>query len=302
MAEQIITAENLPALREWFDFNYSTGCTIGQLRETLLGSGYGKLDVEGFLADAVARATAREAADLYDADAVGSGEEAVQRLWRRLDVINAFNQISLGDRTVRILAKNIGCGIYFIADFLAAEECAALTSGPGASLSRSLVFDEDDGTHLRTGSRSSHGATLRRGGSPMVRRIESRLSRLTALPISHGEDLQILRYTVGGEYRPHFDYFDPATPGGARVLAQQSQRLATVILYLGDVEGGGATLFPELSLAFTPVQGAALLFTSMARDGSPLPTSLHCGCPVASGEKWIATKWFRHRPHAVTGR
>jgi prolyl 4-hydroxylase len=69
-------------------------------------------------------------------------------------------------------------------------------------------------------------------------------------------------------------------------------------MYLCDVEAGGVTLFPELSLAFTPARGAAPLFASMGRDGSLLRTSLHCSVSVTSGEKWIATKWIRVQPIA----
>ena len=66
-----------------------------------------------------------------------------------------------------------------------------------------------------------------------------------------------------------------------------------------DVEAGGGTQFPELSLEFTPLKGAALVFASLDRDGAPLQTSLHWGRPVMSGEKWIATKWLRTGPHPV---
>jgi prolyl 4-hydroxylase len=108
--------------------------------------------------------------------------------------------------------------------------------------------------------------------------------------------MQILRYEVGGEYRPHFDFFDPGTAGGRHLLSQGSQRLVSVIMYLCDVEAGGTTQFPELSLAFTPLRGAALLFPSIGRDGALLQDSLHAGGPVTSGEKWIATKWIRVAP------
>jgi prolyl 4-hydroxylase len=296
MADQLITAAALPALREWFDFNFSTGCTLEQLKETLLEAGYGAGDVEQFLAAQASRRATIQPGALFDAEPVGSADEAVQRFWQRSEVLNSFNQISLGDRTVCLAAKHVRYGIHFVPNFLSDEECQGLVRAAGGALTESLVLDETAGAHVRTGSRSSLGARIRRGATELVRRIESRLSRLTSLPVSHGEDLQILRYEVGGEYRPHFDYFDPTTAGGARMLAGGSQRLVSVIMYLCEVEGGGATLFPELALAFTPIKGAALLFPSMGADGALLQTSLHCGCPVTSGEKWIATKWIRTLP------
>jgi prolyl 4-hydroxylase len=297
MTEQRITDDILPSLSEWFNFNCSTGCSMEQLKGTLLEAGYREADVDRFLEVQLSLWSAREAASRFDADPAGSADEAVRRFWSRLDVLDSFNQISLGDRTVRLLAKNINHGICFIPDFLSDEECRALIANSGISMAESLVLDEADGRHLRTASRSSRGGAIQRGANELVRRIESRISRLTALPVAHGEDLQLLQYGVGGEYRPHFDYFDPATEGGAQMLARGSQRLATVILYLCDVEVGGATLFPELSLAFTPMKGAALMFASLGPDGALLQSSLHCGCPVTSGEKWIATKWLRLAPH-----
>lgn len=52
--------------------------------------------------------------------------------------------------------------------------------------------------------------------------------------------MQILHYEHGEKYEPHFDYFhDKANQelGGHRV--------ATVLMYLSNVENGGETIFPN---------------------------------------------------------
>lgn len=61
-----------------------------------------------------------------------------------------------------------------------------------------------------------------------------------ALEPENGESIQILHYEHGQKYEPHYDYFhDKANQelGGHRV--------ATVLMYLSNVERGGETVFPH---------------------------------------------------------
>lgn len=101
----------------------------------------------------------------------------------------------------------------------------------------------------------------------------------------------MLRYAPGTEYKPHFDYFDPAQPGTASVLKRGGQRVGTIVVYLNTPEEGGATIFPEAGLSVLPVAGQAVFFSY----AQPLPSTrtLHGGAPVVRGEKWVATKWLR---------
>lgn len=78
-------------------------------------------------------------------------------------------------------------------------------------------------------------------------------------------------------------------------LATSGQRVGTLILYLADVEEGGATYLPTLDMAVHPRRGMALWF-DYCDNGKTDPRSLHGGTPIIRGEKWIATKWFRERP------
>jgi prolyl 4-hydroxylase len=293
MSGRPLTPDLVPQLEAWFEYNRSAGCSAAELKASLIEAGYREPDVDRFI-DVQA---ARIVEDPRDADPVADATEAVARLWGRMDVLGAFNALSVGDRTVPILVKNPACGVFFIPGFLSEAECDELRAGAAGRLAPSTIVDEGDGAVVHTGERTSLDALLARGESETIRRIESRIARLTSVPVSHGEGLQVLRYDVGGEYRPHFDFFDPDTVGGAQVLARSPQRLATVILYLSDVEAGGGTRFLELSLEFTPMKGAALLFAAVGRDGAPLRTSLHAGAPVTSGDKWIATKWLRTAPY-----
>ncbi|XP_076924317.1 putative prolyl 4-hydroxylase 9 [Bidens hawaiensis] len=69
--------------------------------------------------------------------------------------------------------------------------------------------------------------------------IEKKIERATMIPRSHGEAFNVLRYDIGQRYLAHYDTFNPAEYG-----PQKSQRMASFLLYLSDVEEGGETMFP----------------------------------------------------------
>ncbi|CAN6450728.1 unnamed protein product [Victoria cruziana] len=133
--------------------------------------------------------------------------------------------------------------------------------------------------------------------------IEQKIAKATMLPREHGEAFNVLRYEIGQKYDSHYDVFNPAEYG-----PQKSQRMASFLLYLSDVEEGGETMFPFedsknidigydykkcIGLKVKPRQGDALLFYSLFPNGTIDVTSLHGSCPVIRGEKWVATKWIR---------
>jgi prolyl 4-hydroxylase len=122
-----------------------------------------------------------------------------------------------------------------------------------------------------------------------------RIAEFMNWPQERGEGLQILHYHIGGEYKPHYDYFPPQDTGSDPHLATGGQRQATLIIYLNDVEQGGETIFPDTSLSITPRRGSAVYFSYCNSAGQVDPATLHGGAPVLRGEKWIATKWVRER-------
>ncbi|KAG5530138.1 hypothetical protein RHGRI_030492 [Rhododendron griersonianum] len=151
-------------------------------------------------------------------------------------------------------------------------------------------------------ARTSSGTFLARGRDEIVRTIEKRISDFTCIPIEHGEGLQILHYEVGQKFEPHYDYFQNEFN-----IKNGGQRMATVLMYLSDVEEGGETVFPaakgnvsavalsqsgKKGLSVKPKMGDALLFWSMKPDGTLDSSSLHGACPVIKGNKWSSTKWL----------
>ncbi|KAH6797043.1 2-oxoglutarate and oxygenase superfamily protein [Perilla frutescens var. hirtella] len=192
-------------------------------------------------------------------------------------------------------------------NFLSKEECEYLISIAEPRMEKSTVVDSETGQSKDSRVRTSSGTFLARGRDKIVQRIEKRIADFTFIPVEHGEGLQILHYEVGQKYEPHYDYFldEYNTQNGG-------QRIATILMYLSDVEEGGETVFPaakgnyssvpywnELSecgkggLSVKPKMGDALLFWSMKPDATLDPSSLHGGCAVIKGNKWSSTKWMR---------
>ncbi|XP_039009892.1 probable prolyl 4-hydroxylase 7 [Hibiscus syriacus] len=199
--------------------------------------------------------------------------------------------------------------------FLTSEECDHLITLAKDNLKKSMVADNESGKSDESEVRTSSGMFLRKAQDEVVADIEAWIAAWTFLPKENGESIQILHYEHGQKYEPHFDYFhDKANQqlGG--------HRIATVLMYLSDVESGGETVFPNADgkrtqikdeswsdcakngFAVKPRKGDALLFFSLHPDATTDKKSLHGSCPVIKGEKWSATKWIHVRAFSKSRR
>ncbi|KAM0949809.1 putative procollagen-proline 4-dioxygenase [Dioscorea sansibarensis] len=172
--------------------------------------------------------------------------------------------------------------IFIYHNLLSNEECEYLIELALPHMQQSMVLDKSTGRNKSSRQRTSSGMFLRRGHDSIIQVIEKRIADFTFIPIEHGEGLQILHYEVGQKYDPHYDHFHNA------------DRIATVLMYLSDVEEGGETVFPlakntmnsisrssnlsecgKMGLSVKPKKGDALLFWSLRPDGSLDTRSLH---------------------------
>jgi prolyl 4-hydroxylase len=199
--------------------------------------------------------------------------------------------LDLEDRRVSVLASMKNPSIVVLGGFLSDEECDGLIEGAKPRMARSLTVATKTGGEELNEDRTSNGMFYARTENELIARIERRLAQLTRWPMENGEGLQILHYRPGAEYKPHYDYFDPAEPGTPTILKRGGQRVATVIMYLNDPIKGGGTTFPDVKLQVSPKRGNAVFFSY--DKPHPSTGSLHGGAPVIEGEKWIATKWLR---------
>ena len=201
--------------------------------------------------------------------------------------------IDAGDRRVRVLQTMQSPRLVVFGELLSIDECETLIADARRRLARSLTVETRTGGEMLNVDRTSDGMFFERGESELVQRIEARIARLLNWPLEYGEGLQVLRYASGAQYRPHYDYFDPAEPGTTSILQRGGQRVATLVMYLGEPAQGGATTFPDVGLEVAPQRGSAVFFSYDRPD--PSTRTLHGGAPVLAGEKWVATKWLRER-------
>ena len=199
--------------------------------------------------------------------------------------------LQAGDREVQVLTSMLNPRVIVLGGLLSHEECDELVALARARLVRSETVKLDTGTSEVNAARTSEGMFFHRGENSVCQRIEARIAALTKWPLVNGEGLQVLHYSPGAEYKPHYDYFDPAQPGTPKILKRGGQRVATLVMYLNTPERGGGTTFPDVHLEVAPIKGNAVFF-SYDRP-HPMTRSLHGGAPVIEGEKWVATKWLR---------
>lgn len=195
--------------------------------------------------------------------------------------------------------------------FLTDKECDHLITLAKGKLEKSMVADNNSGKSIESEVRTSAGMFLKKAQDEIVESIEARIAAWTFLPPENGESIQILHYEHGQKYEPHYDYFhDKANQklGGHRV--------ATVLMYLSNIEKGGETVFPNSEAtqpkgsdwsdcakngyAVKPQKGDALLFFSLHPNATTDALSLHGSCPVIKGEKWSATKWIHVRSFDIS--
>jgi prolyl 4-hydroxylase len=111
-------------------------------------------------------------------------------------------------------------------------------------------------------------------------------------------EFQTTNYGLGGLCEKHLDphgYIEGAEAKGLnKGLVQSGDMLGTVMAWLGDVEGGGATAFlhNHVERALMPTRGSVAFWYDLDAKGFRDYRTLHGGCPIIKGTKWILNKWI----------
>jgi prolyl 4-hydroxylase len=182
--------------------------------------------------------------------------------------------------------------IVLVEDFLTSNECDDLIKLGKEKLKQSEVVNTDTGISMPMDEyRVCKDCYFDNFENHIIPNFHWKLEQEIKIPKTRYEQLTLLNYSVGGHYVPHWDYFMESIPSYKTLTERAGNRIATSIVYLNDVEEGGATYFPKLDIRINPKKGSMLYFCyDFARE-----ETLHTGEPVIKGEKYIVTTWIRER-------
>eukprot|EP01006_Ploeotia_vitrea_P031106 TRINITY_DN63413_c0_g1_i1.p1 TRINITY_DN63413_c0_g1~~TRINITY_DN63413_c0_g1_i1.p1 ORF type:complete len:326 (-),score=46.84 TRINITY_DN63413_c0_g1_i1:871-1848(-) len=214
--------------------------------------------------------------------------------------------------------------VFVVENFLNDTECDHIVKVSDPLLKESAVVGATDGAGLR----KSKSAFLPRSWEktdPMVKSLIQKIHEMMMVPVDFGEELQVTSYKVGDKYEFHKD------------SDSQVGRMATVLMYLIDVEEGGETIIPAVTPKYKPdahkrkgkrkeelqrlnynvkdhpnmedycdsddffkvipKKGTALVFFNHLPDLRADPYALHGACPIKKGRKIVAQRWIRFWNH-----
>lgn len=178
-----------------------------------------------------------------------------------------------------------------VPNYLDVPTCKRLVAMIDANRRPSTLLSDSGNSSFRT----SESCDMDRR-SDEIRPIDEGLAHLLGLDPAWGETMQGQRYAPGQYFKAHHDYFHEGESYWPAMKASGGQRVWTAMIFLNDVEEGGATWFPQAGVRVKPKRGTLLAWNNMNPDGSPNTATLHEGTAVSEGVKYIITKWFREAP------
>jgi prolyl 4-hydroxylase len=179
--------------------------------------------------------------------------------------------------------------LYEIDNILSCEECDRLIKySKNKELSDSTIFNNYNS--IVNNTRKSKTTWFKLNENEVVSKCSNIAKQLTNKNDNNLENLQLVYYSIGGYFQPHYD----ATKNTDMDTIVKSREY-TLLIYLNDVEEGGETLFPYLNLEIKPKKGKGILFRTLDDDDRIIPESLHGGKPVIKGDKWICNKWIHNK-------
>jgi hypothetical protein len=174
--------------------------------------------------------------------------------------------------------------------FASPEFCDWLIASARPRLTRAQTYNPTDGQPIANHSAASPELNL------VLLSALQRIAAVTGVAINGQERTSVLHYEVGDDFKPHYDFLDPAMPAFAAEIQKTGQRIFTFLLYLNDDYEGGETEFPLVSRRFKGRKGDAICFRNVGGTGTPDFQALHAGLPPTRGEKWLFARTCTYIP------
>jgi len=153
---------------------------------------------------------------------------------------------------------------------------------------RSTVVQKRPGESRVTSSRTSSHVFLP-PNDPIGNMVKAKVAALTGRSVRDMEDVQVVHYLPGQEYKPHYDACLDGCDRG-----RDMPRTETVYMYLNEPHAGGHTSFPTVGVRVSPKTGRAVHWYNMdKKTRKKLPCSYHGADPVIACEKWGCNVWIR---------
>lgn len=181
--------------------------------------------------------------------------------------------------------------MFMLRGFLSDQECASLIARIDRDRRPSTIADANGDHYFRTSETCDLPMQ-----EPEIVALDEKISAISGIDRQFGEPIQGQRYEPGQEFKSHTDYFDPHGADFQRYCHVAGQRTWTFMVYLNDVEAGGATRFKVIDKIIQPEKGKLVCWNNRRPDGSVNPATLHHAMKVRKGLKYVITKWYRERP------
>jgi prolyl 4-hydroxylase len=179
--------------------------------------------------------------------------------------------------------------IKILDDFLTKEECLELIEMGSKKMQKATTLGA-----VIDGYRTADNSWLYES-TPLTEKIQTFIAKESGLPVENQENIHIVKYDIGGEYKPHHDYFHPNEEYYQGTMGNAGNRVFSFLIYLNHNFTGGETDFPTKKILVTPKEGRVLAWRNMKEDGSLDAASYHAGLPVKTQTKYIAIVWVRER-------
>ena len=135
----------------------------------------------------------------------------------------------------------------------------------------------------------------------LSKRLELASGGMNATAKYASTEYQVTNYGLGGLCEIHFDpsgYLEGVAIPDHNPLFQrllkQGDMMATFMGWLAEVPAGGATAFcaPLYENLVWPTKGSVAFWFDTDKKGHRDQRTLHGGCPIIQGSKWILNKWL----------